>query len=603
MAKGNTLGKAQREYLSRTRKLAENKDSAFRRGSEHLKEAGRTLLSQTRREESKSYDDLFITRLEEGFQAIDHIILNPRTFIRENNVLKDAGQAKKINARTISHLASHTQFVHKIDKKGRVTPMRILAPESEVEFAIYENRFVMTLIKKAALFIEKRYNFIKDHGETHDSELFQVHNVTVIDGVTYEVDTRVKATVPAAEHGRAKHNADLLHRLAILRERAAFYLICQFAENLKGVKGVSNPIHQTNMIVKEPHYHAAYKLWEFLDAYTSLGVQYDVNEYAQEYDEVKTKDVYNLIQASILTMQSQLIDKTKLPDDHIKSRRIEPKVVFSLENETYEDGRFLYDQIEDVKKQKKKQEKDGYYPFPTPEEAKADREAIEEQYKELIVKRHLVDMAIEEDKARKIALEAEERRKALEEQMRLEEEARQEEEARRLAEQEAMDAEQRALWEKQQQEEEARLEALRMEMRRQALIEQGYDPDNLLNTPFAELPPEEETPAENPLDFLPSHEEERPVEEASAPEEKKEKVEKRAKGTLKKKNKRKGIVVPGSGDDGTTPLPKGKNAPRKIEKARPKKSRQVVRKVYKDHEGNTYSEAEVQARRHKGEAE
>ena len=193
--------------------------------------------------------------------------------------------------------------------------------------------------------------------------------------------------------------------------------------------------------------------------------------------------------------------------------------------------------------------------------------------------------------------------KALEEQMRLEEEARQEEEARRLAEQEAMDAEQRALWEKQQQEEEARLEALRMEMRRQALIEQGYDPDNLLNTPFAELPPEEETPAENPLDFLPSHEEERPVEEASAPEEKKEKVEKRAKGTLKKKNKRKGIVVPGSGDDGTTPLPKGKNAPRKIEKARPKKSRQVVRKVYKDHEGNTYSEAEVQARRHKGEAE
>jgi hypothetical protein len=126
----------------------------------------------------------------------------------------------------------------------------------------------------------------------------------------------------------------------------------------------------------------------------------------------------------------------------------------------------------------------------------ADREAIEEQYKELIVKRHLVDMAIEEDKARKIALEAEERRKALEEQMRLEEEARQEEEARRLAEQEAMDAEQRALWEKQQQEEEARLEALRMEMRRQALIEQGYDPDNLLNTPFAELPPEEEAPAE-----------------------------------------------------------------------------------------------------------
>jgi predicted component of viral defense system (DUF524 family) len=81
-------------------------------------------------------------------------------------------------------LAEHTEFVRSVDAKGNVTPERILSISTEEDVQIYENRFVMTLIKKLIIFIEKRYNFIKDHGETRDSDVLLIHNISTIDGMS-----------------------------------------------------------------------------------------------------------------------------------------------------------------------------------------------------------------------------------------------------------------------------------------------------------------------------------------------------------------------------------------------------------------------------------
>ena len=162
-----TLSRAEKGYFGRIRNLLDN-NSSFRALYDALRHTGKTLMSQKLREEEKAYDDLFIEKLEEGFEAIDSIILNPRTFIKENPELVDAGRAKKINAQSIVHLSSHTQYVYEVDQNNDVTPMKILTINSDVDYQIYENRFVWSLINKAALFIEKRYHYILDHGETRD---------------------------------------------------------------------------------------------------------------------------------------------------------------------------------------------------------------------------------------------------------------------------------------------------------------------------------------------------------------------------------------------------------------------------------------------------
>ena len=374
---------------------------AFAAVKEALKE-GETFVRQTRRNENKAFDGSFIEELEKGVDAVARIIANPRSFIKEQAELVEAGLAKKINALSVQHLASHSQFVRSIDAKGNVTPDKILTIHSEMDAQIYENRFVMTLIHKCITFIQARYWYIKEHAETHDSDLLLVHNKVTIDGVTYEVDTRIKASTPSEDKGDSAVNANILERLTRLRERCSWYLRSPFMEEMKGAKEVTSPIHMTNMLVKNPDYHAAYELWEFLDAYDELGISYEVDETNQSFDASYHDAIYNLATMSVLTLSSHLVknNKAALPT---KTRTIKPKVVFTLDDETFDDGKFLYDAYPEAKKSRKN-------PLAlTPEEAKADSEALLQHMKEQRdAKKRLTPRIVEEKDKR--ALEAARRR-------------------------------------------------------------------------------------------------------------------------------------------------------------------------------------------------
>ena len=488
-----TLSRAEKGYFGRIRNLLDN-NASFRALYDALRHTGKTLMSQKLREEEKAYDDLFIEKLEEGFEAIDSIILNPRTFIKENPELVDAGRAKKINAQSIVHLSSHTQYVYEVDQNNDVTPMKILTINSDVDYQIYENRFVWSLINKAALFIEKRYHYILDHGETRDSELLLLHNVTEIGGTRYELDSRIAVSRPSSDGGKAEQNANLLLRLARLRERAAYYRKSAFAESMKGAKMVANPIHRTNMIVKEPHYHACYELWTWLDSYAQLGVHFDVKETEHPFSEGDYEDLMCLVAASFLNVRSSLSEP--LIPEKTKSKSLDPKVVFSLEDETYNDGRFLYDQFKDgLAPRKEEEEKDYSNPevYPDFETAKRQRKELEERFSSYAVKKHLVDLSIEEDKARAVALEAEARRKEADEEAKRKEKEKFLAAEKEIAKQKALqrayaviDANQRML-------EEERLRQTRAELRREALRAKGYVFPNAEPTPSVFLSPSSES--------------------------------------------------------------------------------------------------------------
>ena len=457
--KKHKLTQVQKAYLSRIKNLISN-SSAFQSLLLEVRQKGKNFVRQTERLENKQFDDRFVDELEKGFNAIDQIISNPRTFIKETPELVEAGLAKKINAQSITHLASHTQFVHNVDEKGNVTPEKILTIHADVDVQIYENRFVMTLIKKCSLFIQKRFNFIKDHGETLDSDLLLIKSSADIDGAKYEVDTRVKVSTPSADEGNKDKNDATLYRLSVLRERCAYYMRSQFMQDMAGAKDVANPIHMTNLIVKNPHYHAAYELWKFIDAYLELGISYHVTETEQEFTQDYYEEIFALVLADMLTLHSNQIKNRQIENKNVKQRTINPHVLFTLEDETYYDGKFFYDQFPE-------QRENRFDPMAlTPEEAKAERLALEEKIKDERLKKPILDEAIEDQKNKDIALEAIERQKRLEEEERARQKAEEERikaEALRLAEEELRRREEEEIARKAEQE---RLEKAREEIER-----------------------------------------------------------------------------------------------------------------------------------------
>ena len=356
---------------------------------------------------------------------------------------------------------------------------------------IYENRFVMTLIKKCSLFIEKRFNFIKDHGETLDSDLLLIKSVSDIDGAKYEIDSRIKVSTPSKDGGNKEKNEDVLQRLASLRERCAYYMRSPFMAEMQGAKDVANPIHMTNLIVKNPHYHAAYELWKFVDAYTELGVSYNVQETEQDFSQPYFEEILALVMADILTLRSNRVKNKVINPKKSKDRVVNPKVVFNLEDETYYDGKFLYDQFPSYKKKR-------YSPMAlTPEEAKEQRLALEENLREERYKKTLVDEDIEKQKNIDIAKEAVERQKKLaaEEKARIKAEKAKEKE---LAKQKALEERKRKAEEKKALlKEQKELEKTRRMVARQAKNDKKAKLEPLAEKPIEEvLPIEENKPVE-----------------------------------------------------------------------------------------------------------
>ena len=395
------LDKSVKSYRSLLKE--ENKDKDINKLKEVLNN-GETYIRQTQRTETKKFDLSIIDELEEGVQAIEKIVSNPKSFIKEFPELVPVGLAKKVSSLSIRHFATHSQFIRNVNENNEVIPEKVLTIYSETDTAIYENRFVMTLIRRTLDFIQTRYNFIIEHGETKDSDLLLVHNKTVIDDITYEVDSRIKISVPSLDDGNLEKNNDLLRRLNELKNRVQGYFASPFMTEMKGAKEVSSPIHMTNVIVKHPDYHRCYLFWEFLEAYDELGVSYDVKEINQRFSDEYLDEIKTHIANSIATLHTNKIDDRERKID--RKETYTPEVIFTLEDETYEQGRFIYDAYPEAKEKKKN-------PLPsTSLEVRNRDERLHQRLKNQKDAKVVVDRNIRKHKD-DIILEEAEKRKAL----------------------------------------------------------------------------------------------------------------------------------------------------------------------------------------------
>lgn len=311
-----------------------------------IAQKGENELRQVARVEVKAFDSSFLDALETGLAAVGKILANPRTFIKEITEIENVEKAKKVSVVSIQHFATHSQYLREVKENGEVIPDRILTIHSETNTAIYENRFVMTLIKRCLSFIDQRYKFIEEHGETLDSDELFIKSKTRLGGVDYNLALRLKAAIPSSDAGNSARNNELLNRLGACRSRCADFLRSPFMMQMKGAKDVTSPVHMTNMLLKHPDYHAAYELWEFIEQYESLGVSYDVQETVGEFDEAYLKAIYELIGNAILTIHSRHEEEVVVTKT--KAKKVTPMVLFNLDDISYDDGRFVYDAYPDA---------------------------------------------------------------------------------------------------------------------------------------------------------------------------------------------------------------------------------------------------------------
>ncbi len=201
---------------------------------------------------------------------IDNIVRRPRvTLISDENVEK-IEKTHKVTVESVKHLARHTEFIDEIDQEDDIRLSRILDVRNEETYNIYENRFVYTLINDMMLFVQYREKELEDF-ETKGEKVLEYASSTKTNNERINIELKVVAV----EHGDDEEDKfkeqieEAKRKIKQIKELInSWYRLDMYkALNRSKIPAIKPPIRKTNLILKNPNFQVATKLWEYIRAF------------------------------------------------------------------------------------------------------------------------------------------------------------------------------------------------------------------------------------------------------------------------------------------------------------------------------------------------
>lgn len=419
--------------------------------------SGKNNFSQYQRYMNNIIDPSWVKAIEDCIIPIDNIIRNPMRFIKQEEEIVNIEQARKISQESIRHLAQNTNMIQKVDKKGMVTPSKILNILKEETYATYENRFIYTLLKHLQYFIDKRLRILNDSKVQTENKVSLESEFTIgKEKLKYEFSL---SSIEKTEKNRKTFKIDedtsqmdLMHRIERLRMIIFDFQNSQLIKSLEGCLQVRPPIMRTNVILKNPNFKQALELWTFIESYNDVGLSIQVMENEEIPNEAYIEDMFNVTLVNYYMFNKYVKPEKDLEKSMPVSREFKPNLVHKTVEEFIDEFDMDIDDIEKIfidkvkkatekrkenekkikeaidralklerarkkkllEQEKKRKEKERLMALRAEERARKQALREEEKAKKLAL--------IEEEKARKLALKEEEKKRKEEERRRLLEE-------------------------------------------------------------------------------------------------------------------------------------------------------------------------------------
>lgn len=408
-----------------------NRNKDYRLLFKSFLENSKTTLAGVFRTETKKFDPSFINKIDVLMPYLENIVNNPIKFIKDTSEVVAIENARKVTQRSITHLAQNSQLIKTVGRDGSVMPEKILNTYIEDELGTYENRFIATLIKRLATFIEIRYKYIKEHGDTNNSDFIEIENEIQIGDSTYSFSGKLKIKRPSDDEGLRDTNDQLLESLISLRRRTMYLTKSSFFKQIGAYTPVVDPIAQTNIIRLNTNYNMAYSLWVFLKSYDELGVTYRFKNKKSEFNEDYLNGLNALVLSSYLSIET--LNSNMADDKNITKYKYKPRMVASRPDLDISDDRFLSGQFGNIltgKKLTPAQEKALEQKRLKKEKAAAKKLADKEKAKQKAI------LAKEKAKQKVLDAKAKEKQRNLEKKLLLQQKAQ---EAKLLKQQKAQE--------------------------------------------------------------------------------------------------------------------------------------------------------------------
>ena len=217
----------------------------------------------------------WIDQIEFSCPYLDIVVRNPKlTLIKEERVV-NVEKSKKVTVESIKDLSRHTNYISKYDKENNyVEPSKILNVFNEETYNIYENRFLYTLIKQIEKFVLKKEDELKNF-ILCDSKLLEYSATSKTDYERVNIELRINSESFPNNKPNPKIEEELKIAKVRIKRIKDYVRSWNNSELFKELERlhitfVNPPIKKTNIILKNPNFQIAVRLWDYLQKYDML---------------------------------------------------------------------------------------------------------------------------------------------------------------------------------------------------------------------------------------------------------------------------------------------------------------------------------------------
>lgn len=245
---------------------------------------------------SRVIDMDWVEAIEDCIPYIDKAIREQRRFIIQNEDIVPIEKARKITSESVRHLAQHTNLIARVEGDD-VTPERILDIQREESFAIYENRFLRTLLVHASRFVDDRYKEMKHAPNDSYQKIHMTRHLVLNQQV---LDFELTYANESHEQKEFDINADVstltdFQRVRRLRRVLADFSASPLIRALTNTEMVRPPIQRTNLMTKNPNFKKCLDLYLFITSYKKTGFEIVGKDYTGKMDEDVQLAMYNVM--------------------------------------------------------------------------------------------------------------------------------------------------------------------------------------------------------------------------------------------------------------------------------------------------------------------
>ncbi|MGM9850006.1 MAG: DUF2357 domain-containing protein [Bacilli bacterium] len=207
--------------------------------------------------------------IEEVCPYLDNIVRTPKVALISESEVTKIEKARKTSVDTVKDLSKHTDYIDKIDPKtGDVLPSKLLVVLREETFNTYENRFIYTLILNLLRFLTEKEEMLKDLKPKNDKTLeYSASTSNGKEKIKVDVKISTKPTrLSGEDNDLEKEINSVKKRIEKMKKFVNSWLASELITSLQKQHAtlVMPPIKKTNLILKNPNFQMATKLWDFL---------------------------------------------------------------------------------------------------------------------------------------------------------------------------------------------------------------------------------------------------------------------------------------------------------------------------------------------------